>query len=162
MFCLLFFLSLYFYSEITSFYIKCFVLSYSIDVVLTLSYSYICSQIVLVKASSRLFQKVLPTLIPTCWHFPAGEFLHYIFNSLRLSDAFMCGQTGSKSVQEITWPLPRPKLTYSQLGPGPLGINVSEILFKVQIFLLRKKHLKMLSTKWQPFCLGLNMLFFAA
>ena len=37
-FCLLFFLSLYFSSEITSFYTKYFVLPYSIDVVLTVSY----------------------------------------------------------------------------------------------------------------------------
>ena len=41
---------------------------------------------------------------------------------------------------------------------GPLGTNVSEILIKIHTFSLKKMHLKMLSGKWQPFCLCLNML----
>ena len=41
---------------------------------------------------------------------------------------------------------------------GPLGTNFSEILIEIQIFLLRKMHLKMSSAKWRPFCLGLNVL----
>ena len=41
---------------------------------------------------------------------------------------------------------------------GPLGTNFSEILIKIHIFSLTKMHLKMLSTKWRPFCLGLNVL----
>ena len=40
---------------------------------------------------------------------------------------------------------------------GPLGRNVSEILIAIYTFSLKKMHLKM-SGKWQPFCLGLNVL----
>ena len=39
---------------------------------------------------------------------------------------------------------------------GPLGTNFSEISIGIQIFSFRKMHLKMLSAKWRPFCLGLN------
>ena len=38
-----------------------------------------------------------------------------------------------------------------------LGTNFSEILIEKQPFSLNKMHLKMLSVKWGPFCLGLNM-----
>ena len=41
---------------------------------------------------------------------------------------------------------------------GPLGTNFSEISIKIQIFSFKKMHLKMLSGKWRPFCLGLNVL----
>ena len=40
----------------------------------------------------------------------------------------------------------------------PLGKNFSEILIGIQIFSLKKMHLKMLSAKWRPFCLGLNVI----
>ena len=40
---------------------------------------------------------------------------------------------------------------------GPLGTNVSEILIKIHTFSFKKMYLKMLSGKWQPFCLCLNM-----
>ena len=41
---------------------------------------------------------------------------------------------------------------------GPLGTNFSEILIRIQTFSFTKMHLKMLSAKWRPFCLGLNVL----
>ena len=41
---------------------------------------------------------------------------------------------------------------------GPLGINFSEIWIWIQIFSLKKIHLKMVSAKWRLFCLGLNVL----
>ena len=41
---------------------------------------------------------------------------------------------------------------------GPSGINFSEIVIAIHIVPLNKMHLKMLSTKWRPFCLGLNVL----
>ena len=44
------------------------------------------------------------------------------------------------------------------LSIGPLETNFSEILIETQTFLLKKMHLKMLSGKWRPFCLGLNVL----
>ena len=41
---------------------------------------------------------------------------------------------------------------------GPLWTNFSEIFIEILTFSLKKIHLKMLSVKWQPFCLGLCML----
>ena len=41
---------------------------------------------------------------------------------------------------------------------GPLGTNFSEILIRIQILSFKKMRLKMSSAKWQPFCLGLNVL----
>ena len=41
---------------------------------------------------------------------------------------------------------------------GPLGTNYSEILVGIQTFSFKKLHLKTLSAKWRPFCLGLNVL----
>ena len=41
---------------------------------------------------------------------------------------------------------------------GPLGINFSEILITILTFSFKKMHLKLLSAKWQPFCLGFNVL----
>ena len=44
------------------------------------------------------------------------------------------------------------------LSIGPLGTNFSEILFEMLAFSFDKMRLKMSSVKWQPFCLGLNVL----
>ena len=41
---------------------------------------------------------------------------------------------------------------------GPLGTNFGEILIRIETFSFRKKHLKISSAKWRPFCLGLNVL----
>ena len=41
---------------------------------------------------------------------------------------------------------------------GPWGTNFSEILINIQTFSFEKMHLKMLSGKWRPICLGLNVL----
>ena len=40
----------------------------------------------------------------------------------------------------------------------PLGTNLSEILFEILTFSLKKMRLKVSSAKWRPFCLGLNVL----
>ena len=40
---------------------------------------------------------------------------------------------------------------------GPLGTNLSEILIEIHAFSFKKMHLKMLSGKWRPSCLGLNV-----
>ena len=40
----------------------------------------------------------------------------------------------------------------------PLGTNSSEILMKIHTCSFKKIHLKMLSGKWRPFCLGLKVL----
>ena len=41
---------------------------------------------------------------------------------------------------------------------GPLGTHFSEISIKILTFSLTKMRLKVSSTKWRPFCLGLNVL----
>ena len=41
---------------------------------------------------------------------------------------------------------------------GHLGTNFNEILIKSFIFSFKKMHLKLLSAKWRPFWLGLNVL----
>ena len=41
---------------------------------------------------------------------------------------------------------------------GPLGTNFSEILIAILIFSFKKMRLKVSSAKWQPFCLGHNVL----
>ena len=41
---------------------------------------------------------------------------------------------------------------------GPLGTNFSEKLIEIQTFSFKKMDLKMSSGKWQPSCLGLNVL----
>ena len=40
----------------------------------------------------------------------------------------------------------------------PLGTNFSEISIEMHTFSFKKMHWKMLSTKWWPFCLSLNVL----
>ena len=40
----------------------------------------------------------------------------------------------------------------------PLKTNFSKILIGIQTFSLRKMHLKISSSQWRPFCLGLNEL----
>ena len=44
------------------------------------------------------------------------------------------------------------------LSVEPLGTNFSENLIKILTFSFKKMHLKMLSGKWWPFCLSLNVL----
>ena len=41
---------------------------------------------------------------------------------------------------------------------GPSGTNFCEILIRIDTFSFKKMHLKMLSAKWRPFCLSLNVL----
>ena len=41
---------------------------------------------------------------------------------------------------------------------GLLGTNFSESLIEINMLSFLKMHLEMLSAKWQPFCLGLNVL----
>ena len=53
--------------------------------------------------------------------------------------------------QAIIW-------TNTGLLIGPLWINFSEILIEIHEFSFKKIHLKMLSAKWRPFCLSLNVL----
>ena len=52
-------------------------------------------------------------------------------------------------------------ITWTNVGIlliGSLGINFSEMSIEIHTFSFKKIHWKMLSGKWRPFCLGLNML----
>ena len=40
----------------------------------------------------------------------------------------------------------------------PFGTKLSEIVIEIHIFSFKKMYLKMLSGKWRPFCISLNML----
>ena len=44
------------------------------------------------------------------------------------------------------------------LSIGPLGMDFSEILMEIDTFSFKKMRLKILSAKWRPSCLGLNVL----
>ena len=43
---------------------------------------------------------------------------------------------------------------------GHLGTNLSEILIEIYTFSFKKMHFKMLSVKWRPCCLSLNVLIY--
>ena len=60
-----------------------------------------------------------------------------------------CRLTGAKSLSE-------PMLDLLLIGPP--GTNFNEILIEFHTFSFNKIHLKILSRKWRPFCLGLNVL----
>ena len=83
-------------------------------------------------------------------------------NSLRPSDAYICiskltiiGSDNGLSPgrrQTIIW------INVGILFIGTIGTNFSETLIEIYTFSFEKMPLKMLSGKWQPFCLGLNVL----
>ena len=55
----------------------------------------------------------------------------------------------------------RQAITWTNVGIvliGPLGTNFSEMLIEIHTFSFKKIHLKMLSGKRRPLCLGLNVL----
>ena len=54
--------------------------------------------------------------------------------------------------QATIWP------DYGILLMGPLGTKPSEIVNKIHVFSFTKMHPKISSGKWQPSCLGLNVL----
>ena len=83
-------------------------------------------------------------------------------SSLRPSDAYM-RQFNMPTLVEImacrlfgAKPLSEPMLPYCQLDPKEHIFN--EILTKIPKFSFKKILLKMSTTKWLPFCLGLNVL----
>ena len=95
--------------------------------------------------------------LPQCFH-P----VKYIY-SLRPSDAY----TVSVSKPDHHWfrlwlgADQAPSHIWTNAGVlsiGPLVINFSEILMEIQTFSLKKMHLKMLSVKWRPSCLSINVL----
>ena len=79
-----------------------------------------------------------------------GQNTHICFNDITIigsDNGLSPGQC-----QAITWTNVRILLI------GPLGTNFSEMLIEIHTFLFKKVNLKMLSGKWGPFCLDLNVL----
>ena len=81
--------------------------------------------------------------------------------------------------EEVNWLIEAEWPIYARLGrhqaiiwtnagmllTGPLETNISQIVFEIQTFSLKKMHLKMSPGKYRPFCLGfsvLNCIFFGA
>ena len=87
--------------------------------------------------------------------------VQWTLNSLRPSDAYM-RQYNIPTLLQImacrlsgTKPLSEPVLPYCHLT---LRNIFQWNLFKIRRFSFKEMHLKMLSAKWRPFCLGLNVL----
>ena len=89
-------------------------------------------------------------LLPVCWYWPieAEWCIYASVNYIIIgSDNGLSPGRG----QAIIW------TNAGILSNGPLGTNFIEILIKIHTFSFKNMHLKMLSGKWQPFCLGLNV-----
>ena len=82
-------------------------------------------------------------------------------NSLRLSDAYMLKKLTIIGSDNGLSPGRRQAIIWSNAGIlliGPLRTNFSEILIEINTFSFKKMHSKLLSAKWRPSCLGLNVL----
>ena len=97
---------------------------------------------------------------PVCWH---------LYTSTGIYKWTHWGRVTPMCVSELTMigsdnglsPDPRQAFIWTNarlLLIGPLGTNFSEILIEILTFPFKKMHLKMLSAKRGPFCLGLNVL----
>ena len=91
------------------------------------------------------------------WHLPgAKELTHWgRVTHICVSDLTIIGSDNGLSPgrrQAIIW------TNAGLLSIEPLRTYFSENLIKIQPFSLKKMHVKMLSAKWRPFCLGLNVL----
>ena len=91
-------------------------------------------------------QKTLHSLPLTHW----GRVTHMCVDNLVINDSDNGLSPGR--CQTVIW------INAGILLIGPLGTNYSGILIEVHTFSFEKMHLNMLSGKWLPFCLGLNVL----
>ena len=81
-------------------------------------------------------------------------------NTLRLSKAYMGQNTRPSLVQMMVCLLFGTKPLSDNAGLlliRPWGMHLSEICINICWCSFNKMHLKMLSAKWQPFCLGRNV-----
>ena len=78
------------------------------------------------------------------------------FNSLIPSDAIIGSDYGLSPV----WRQAIIRTSSGILFIWPIGTNLNEPLSEIHTFSFKKMYLKMLSGKWWPFCLGLNVLIF--
>ena len=79
-----------------------------------------------------------------------GQVTHICVTNLTIIGPDNCLSPGQR--QAIIW------TNAGILLIGPWGTKFSEILSEIIKFSFNKMHLKMLSGKWRPFCLGLNVL----
>ena len=82
----------------------------------------------------------------TCW----GQVTHICVCNLTIISSDNGLSPGRR--QAITW------TNVGILWIVPLGTNFSEMSIEIHTFSFNKIQLKMLSGKWRPFCLGLNVL----
>ena len=68
------------------------------------------------------------------------------------------GSIGSDSGLSPEWCQAIIRTNAKLLSIGTLGTIFSEILIEIQTFSFKKMPLNILSGKWRPFCLGLNVL----
>ena len=81
-----------------------------------------------------------------------------LVNSLRPSDVYEYQWTGSSLVQVMACCLYRQQAITLTSADLLLWTKFSEILIRIQKFSFMKRHLKMSSAKWQPFCSGHSVL----
>ena len=97
--------------------------------------------------------------------------MKYLFHSLLFISSQWKGQQEMSKLIEAEWringsdnglsPAQWQAIIWTNAGIlliGSLGKNFSGILIKIHTFSFEKMHLKMLSGKWRPFCLGLSVL----
>ena len=106
-----------------------------------------------------LYEPMLTQICVTLWHHRATK-IHVLTHWWRVTHICVRKLTTIASDNGL---LPRwyQAIIWTKAGIlliGPLGTNFSEILIGIYIFSFKKMHLKMLSGKWRPFCLGLNVL----
>ena len=105
---------------------------------------------------SRLLQDIPPWLSGDRWCKAAnllthwGRVTHLCVRILTITDSDNGLSPGWHQV--IIW------TSAGILWKGPSGTHFSEILIDILTFSFKKMRLKMSSAKWQPFCLGLNVL----
>ena len=89
--------------------------------------------------------------------------LVFFLKSLRLRDATYVSVNEATIESDDGWsPVWHQAIIWTNAGilshNGPLGTNLSGILIEIQTFSFKKMCFKMLSARWQPFCLSLNVL----
>ena len=85
-----------------------------------------------------------------CWLTQWGRVTHICVGNLNVIGSDNGLSHGRR--QSIIW------INVGVLLIGPLGINFSENKFEMQPFSVKQMHRRMSSSKWRPFCLGLNVL----
>ena len=121
---------------------------------------------VLNTAMQQLMQSIdhifYPQKIPniSLWGELWGVYCRYLTHWGRVTHICVGKQTNIGSDSGLS-PGRRQAIIWTNAGIsliGPFRTNFSEILFRIQTFSFKNMHLKMLSAKWCPFCLGLNVL----